>query len=438
VTGLTLPSHARGAAPDLSVAGAALSPFLPDVGPTESYLDAGTAFEKTAAARPQHNGVAARLPLGSGHLKETRAERRIAKGVTLTVIRRGDAKMRKKSTDGPWVIRVLTIDPDVAEGYLTTTYGSTVANTTPVTKLTKAAKGLLGVNASYFAIGSRTPGNPVGLTIANGKVLSDPSGMKREVTLLVDSDRNQMRIEKVRWSGRVVAENGKALRLTKVNAVPRVPEGCRTKRSQARCQASGQVAVFTERYGSRTPSGVGTEAILDRKGCAVKVKRHRGTELTGGRWSIQATGASARDLRAMVRHGCVEVQNTVRDSKGRKIELTRATSAVSGRFQLLRNGRNIAPRRMDDPFFHRHPRTIAGTTWDGKIKLVTIDGRSHRSVGVTLPQAADIAWALGMRDAVNLDGGGSTTMSIRGRLANDVSGSRERAVSDALVWRRDY
>jgi exopolysaccharide biosynthesis protein len=41
-----------------------------------------------------------------------------------------------------------------------------------------------------------------------------------------------------------------------------------------------------------------------------------------------------------------------------------------------------------------------------------------------------------MRDAINLDGGGSTTMAIRGKLANKVSGSRERSVSDALVWTR--
>ena len=79
---------------------------------------------------------------------------------------------------------------------------------------------------------------------------------------------------------------------------------------------------------------------------------------------------------------------------------------------------------------------MAGTTWDGKIVLVTIDGRSGRSVGATLREAGAVAWALGLRDAINLDGGGSTTMSIRGKLANSVSGRRERPVSDALVWRR--
>jgi exopolysaccharide biosynthesis protein len=65
--------------------------------------------------------------------------------------------------------------------------------------------------------------------------------------------------------------------------------------------------------------------------------------------------------------------------------------------------------------------------------LVTIDGRQPRSVGATLWEAARVAKALGMRDAVNLDGGGSTTMAVRGRLVNSPVGS-ERSVSDALVW----
>jgi exopolysaccharide biosynthesis protein len=38
-----------------------------------------------------------------------------------------------------------------------------------------------------------------------------------------------------------------------------------------------------------------------------------------------------------------------------------------------------------------------------------------------------------MRDAVEIDGGGSTTMAVRGRLVNRPVGA-ERAVSDALVW----
>jgi exopolysaccharide biosynthesis protein len=82
----------------------------------------------------------------------------------------------------------------------------------------------------------------------------------------------------------------------------------------------------------------------------------------------------------------------------------------------------------------RNPRTITGTTLDHKIVLATIDGRQTTSVGTTMDETAAVANALGLRDAVNLDGGGSTAMSIEGVLANHPSDpAGERSVGDALV-----
>ncbi|HEY0687989.1 MAG TPA: phosphodiester glycosidase family protein, partial [Kribbella sp.] len=84
-------------------------------------------------------------------------------------------------------------------------------------------------------------------------------------------------------------------------------------------------------------------------------------------------------------------------------------------------------------FFARNPRTIAGTTRDGKIVLATIDGRQTTSVGTTMDETAAVASALGMHDSINLDGGGSTAMAVDGALVNHPSGP-ERAVGDALVF----
>ncbi|MGQ0843954.1 MAG: phosphodiester glycosidase family protein [Sporichthyaceae bacterium] len=72
------------------------------------------------------------------------------------------------------------------------------------------------------------------------------------------------------------------------------------------------------------------------------------------------------------------------------------------------------------------PSRFAGTTGDGRIVLATIGSR------VTPRQAAGIAARLGMTEAINLDGGGSSTLAIRGRAVNR---SGERAVADALVWK---
>jgi hypothetical protein len=67
------------------------------------------------------------LPLGRPGLRETRHTRTLAPGVTLTTIRRGaGAAPRKRipsTRNGPWVVHELTIDPNQADGRLTTTFG---------------------------------------------------------------------------------------------------------------------------------------------------------------------------------------------------------------------------------------------------------------------------------------------------------------------------
>ena len=82
----------------------------------------------------------------------------------------------------------------------------------------------------------------------------------------------------------------------------------------------------------------------------------------------------------------------------------------------------------------RQPRTLAGIRPDGTLLLVTVDGRRPGwSAGMTLPEAARLMRSLGARDALNLDGGGSTTMVVRGEVVNrpsDRTGARR--VSDAL------
>ncbi|MBE6425095.1 MAG: phosphodiester glycosidase family protein [Planctomycetaceae bacterium] len=87
------------------------------------------------------------------------------------------------------------------------------------------------------------------------------------------------------------------------------------------------------------------------------------------------------------------------------------SQAVSGRPMLLENGQ--IPE-LTEPA--RHPRTLAAVSADGKtVWFVTIDGRQPGfSVGATFAECGEILKKLGADDGVNLDGGGSTTMAVRG------------------------
>ncbi|MCY1145769.1 phosphodiester glycosidase family protein [Actinoplanes sp. Pm04-4] len=364
------------------------------------------------------------LPLGDSGLAETRTTQTLARGVTLTSIVRGDepapAGEIGTTTRGPWRVQVLTIDPHRAKGRLKTTYGPDLARTETVTDLVAAEGALAGVNASFFTFTASQlyPGTPVGLGIHRGKLLSEPTTDPAEADLVIDSARNRMAVGKLSWAATVRNPRTRAeLPITLVNDPP---------------AATRAVASFTPEFGAQTPSGEGAEAVLDRRGCVVRTAATRGTALTTGQTSLQATGAQATALVALAR-GCLRVEQTVTDAAGERVVLRPGTYGVNGRYQLTRAGEVVVPDGSGS-FFERNPRTIAGTTRAGKIVLATIDGRMTTSVGTTMDETAAVADALGLRDAINLDGGGSTTMVAAGRLINQPSGGAQRPVGDAVIW----
>ena len=91
----------------------------------------------------------------------------------------------------------------------------------------------------------------------------------------------------------------------------------------------------------------------------------------------------------------------------------------------------------------KHPRTSIGLVSKHKILLVTLDGRTADAQGMTLLKMTDLMLSLRCKDAVNLDGGGSTTMWIYGKPFNGIVNmpcdnkkfdhEGERAVSDILI-----
>ena len=88
----------------------------------------------------------------------------------------------------------------------------------------------------------------------------------------------------------------------------------------------------------------------------------------------------------------------------------------------------------------RHPRTAVGLdTRNGLLWLVVVDGRqAPRSAGMSLPELADLFLSLGVDEAINLDGGGSSAMSLGGRLVSSPSDAAgERPVGNSLWVVRD-
>ncbi|TDD16984.1 phosphodiester glycosidase family protein [Kribbella turkmenica] len=383
------------------------------------------------------------LPLGDQDLVETRTSLALAKGVTLTKIVRGTEPARpdqiNTTTRGPWVVNVLTIDPRTAKGRLQATYGPDLAKVEKTSELVRTAGAVAGVNASFFTFtASRLyPGDPVGLGIFDGTLLSEPLTDPAEANLLIDANSNKVLTGHLRWTGEVRNRtSGAELPLEFVNHPPVIPAGCSTLPDQTTCTEPGDVVLFTPEFAAATPAGNGIEVVLDRRGCVVRTSTTRGAALATDQTSLQATGKDTVALLAATANGCLTKEITVADQHGKKVPLRDGLYGVTGRYQLTSGGEIVVPDGTGS-FFDRNPRTIAGTTRDGRIVLATIDGRQTTSVGTTMDETAAVAAALGLHDAINLDGGGSTAMALQdGTLVNRPSGTggAERAVGDAIVF----
>lgn len=106
---------------------------------------------------------------------------------------------------------------------------------------------------------------------------------------------------------------------------------------------------------------------------------------------------------------------------------------------LIAGGREVTDfgeERIQSSFVAgRHPRSAVGITREGRWILLVVDGRQPRlSVGMTLHELAQYLLSLGCVRALNLDGGGSSTLVVAGEVKNSPSDlTGERPVSDGIL-----
>ncbi|MCD7904937.1 MAG: phosphodiester glycosidase family protein [Clostridiales bacterium] len=118
-------------------------------------------------------------------------------------------------------------------------------------------------------------------------------------------------------------------------------------------------------------------------------------------------------------------------------EMSQITFGISGGGEILRNGQTMAQGEIISPS-SRNPRTCIGVSQDkSKIIILCIDGRV-KGIGATTYECSQIMKELGAYDAIQLDGGGSTTMVIKPQgeeslqVVNTPSDGAQRSVANAV------
>ena len=198
-----------------------------------------------------------------------------------------------------------------------------------------------------------------------------------------------------------------------------------------------------------TDSG-GDQVRPPRNACAVRL-----LSATNPRWGAGGVGISrtytvgvsrCRQRRVLpsggivlaAQRGTVGARRLQRVSRGDSIALSwslgwaHVMDAIGGSPVLLRDGA-VMVTPCSGYVCQRHPRTGVGVMPNGDILLVVVDGRQNGSVGMNIVEFARLFKRLGAEAAMNLDGGGSSTMVLRGRVVNSPSDGRERAVVSSLL-----
>ncbi len=346
---------------------------------------------------------------------------------------------------GPWVVHLVRIDLrrtdlEIRPARAHDSLRSRERTTDMVRRATTSgARVLAAVNADFFDLATGENENNqlmAGEWWKGLKVTDSPYDTYDNIhaQLALDSARHAS-IDRYQFDGRAWA-HGVTLPILTLNSLPTgTYEG---------------TALFTPRYGATTPADTtrhpveATLTVVGRRGDTTLYRR-RGAMRTGAGSPIPrdgavlwAFGARARQVQAMAEG------DTVRVLLGVLPGLPRGgapVSIVGGWPRILRDGHDVAADAavvegtISRNAEIRHPRTAVGVARDGAtLLLVAVDGRSTRSVGMTLVELAALMRRVGAWNALNFDGGGSTTMVIDGTLANVPSDSTgERAVGNALL-----
>lgn len=383
-------------------------------------------------------------------------DRLVAVGYTgLRVVYSGEDGAK---TTGPWVINVLELDPATFQGKVSIVLGTgVVPENERLTQISSKTGALAAINGGYFVIGAAdgTPGDLAGISIIDGKLISEAVNGRTSLILPSRSGRNA-RIAALTTQVAVTASDGATREIDGLNRKPGLIRGCggvggdlptELPKHDFTCKDDSELIKFTQAFGQTTEPGDGVEVVLDVSGRVVEFRPQRGGQIPATGSVLAGTGDAAEWLQT---HANPDTQLRIQTrllADNKRSPLGKSLAVVNGGPRLLRNGELDIPafaegfQQPDNPEFYyrfgirRNPRTLAGITASGKLLLVAVDGRRPGySVGASFIESAKILRSLGAVDAVNLDGGGSTTLTIDQQLVNRPSDATgERPIGDAIV-----
>ncbi|MEO7368455.1 MAG: phosphodiester glycosidase family protein, partial [Gemmatimonadaceae bacterium] len=342
---------------------------------------------------------------------------------------------------GPWRLNVLEVSLHQKGISIREAKGNDVfAGLEKTSSMEQRYKGpgraVAAVNADFFNVktGESESNVVIDGTIVKGLTPSDSprDGWKKLRTQFGVDSNNHPYIDRFGLTARLI-QGGRSMKLDGINSRPRQPDalvlytsaaGDSTPRDTTRMSSEYLPLQFVSRSQNETTFRIAGPVY----------EGSRGSLAAGG--ALTAEGTTRDSLMRIVRRG-----GTIRIRTGFLPGRERLRTIVGGGPRIIQNGRSVAEYGY---FIEgtgakfgtvRHPRTAVGFSKDSStLYLVTVDGRRESDSGMSLMELTDAMLKLGVYEAVNLDGGGSTTMVIGDVVVNHPSDKEgERPVGNALL-----
>ena len=316
---------------------------------------------------------------------------------------------------GPVVVHVVALRKDSGLALRAVLSNDRVAGPAPAQERTTAmcqrVRCIAAVNGD-FAVPS---GEPIGAVVAGGQMLRSPVPSHHQLSVTPAGD---LVAGTLGWSAQLVPSDLRPLPIGGLN-VARPAEA---------------LVLYTPAYGPATATNeFGAELVLRmlEPTSPPRLAQTALVELIGfvsgkGNSSIPSDGmvlsghgagaAALADLWSRHQSGSVSRRGLLR------VETTAPVAeSVGATPVLVHEGRRWVANDGSGFVAGRHPRTVVG--WSSvEVLMVAVDGRQPGySIGLSLPDTADLLLGLGATEAVNLDGGGSTTLAAGATVLNRPS-----------------
>ncbi len=270
-----------------------------------------------------------------------------------------------------------------------------------VSQMAKASNSVAMVNGDFFNM--RLQGTPEGVSLLEKKLMVSPCVIENTYTLGINEEGAF--IDQIKFQGKLTAANGASFPIDGLNKSYYWYEPDNSYSHQDRFQ------VYNDFWAAKTRGDKGnSEILLDKDGRVEQVSEGKNFDfpVPEGKTIIQASGKAMDFIYKNV---------SVGEKVDLKMEITPDNNWINllGGHALLVDKYQKVPYKKDIKVLGGvRARTAAGVSEDGKtLYIASVEGRTARSRGISLNALSDFFVKIGAYRAINLDGGGSTAMSIR-------------------------